>query len=278
MTLIVTDTTCGLPGELLKKRGIPFVPQVVIFGDESFHDDGEMDTAAFLKKLKASASLPKTAAPEPSLYYPIFKKAKARGESIIVLTPSNKMSGTLRSAQTAAMDFPGLDARIIDTLTISCNLGSLVLLADDMAKAGRSVDEIERKVMSMIPCGRLYFVVDTLEYLAKGGRIGGAKALLGELIQIKPILAIVDGQAEPYEQQRTRKHSLARLVEIVAEQCPRTKDSHLSVLQVAAEGEARTLAAELKSSMDLKEIPIYLLPPAITVHGGPRTMGVGFFV
>ena len=130
----------------------------------------------------------------------------------------------------------------------------------------------------MLPRGRLYFVVDTLEYLAKGGRIGGARALLGELIRIKPILAVCNGQAEPYEQQRTRKRSLKRLVEIVEEQCPRTMEAHLSVLQVAAEGDARALGADLKTRLGLREITIYELPPAITVHGGPKAMGVGFFV
>jgi len=278
MTIIVADTTCGLPRELLERRGIPFVPQVVIFGDQSFHDNGELDTPAFLKKLKAASSLPKTAAPEPTLYYPIFKNAQERGESVIVVAPSSKISGTVRSAETAAQEFPGLDIRVIDTLTISCNLGSLVLIADQMAKAGKSADEIEHAIKTMIPRGRLYFVVDTLEYLAKGGRIGGAKALLGELIQIKPILAIRDGQAEAYEQQRTRHRSLARLVEIVESQCPKSAEARLSVLQVAAGDEAEQLAANLKSRMNLPDIPIYELPPAIVVHGGPGAMGVGFFV
>ena len=135
MTIIVADTTCGLPRDLLKQRGIPFVPQVVIFGEESYHDDEQMDTATFLQKLKASPALPKTAAPEPPLYYPIFEEAKKKGESVVVVAPTSKASGTVRSAQTAAMEFPGLDVRVVDTLTISCNLASLVLIADDMARA-----------------------------------------------------------------------------------------------------------------------------------------------
>ncbi len=278
MTVIVADTTCGLPKSLLDQRGIPFVPQVVVFGDQSFHDDGELDTPEFLKKLKVSPALPKTAAPEPTLYYPIFEKAKARGESVIVVAPSAKLSGTLRSAEVAAQEFPGLDIRLIDTLTVSCNLGSLVLLADDMAKAGKSPEQIERAIQELIPRGRIYFVVDTLEYLAKGGRIGAAKALVGELIQVKPILMICDGQAAPYEQQRTRKRSLARLAEIVASQCPKSDSAHLAVIQVAAEQEAQAFAADLRSSMNMSEVPIYELPPAIVVHGGPGTMGVGFFV
>ena len=278
MTIIVADTTCGLPHELLEKRGIPVIPQVVMFGEESYHDDKEFDTTVFLQKLKASPTLPKTAAPEPPLYYPIFEDAKKKGESVVVVAPTSKASGTVRSAETAAQEFPGLDVRVVDTLTVSCNLGSMVLVADDMAKAGESADEIVAKLSDMIPRGRLYFVVDTLEYLAKGGRIGGAKKLLAELLEIKPILQVKDGQVEPFEQQRTKKRALARLVEVVTEQCKGGDEAHLCVLQVAAEKEAESLVQELKAKVFVSDIPIYRLPPAIVVHAGPKAMGVGFFL
>ena len=278
MTIIVADTTCGLPLDLLEQRGIPVIPQVVMFGEESYHDDKNFDTTVFLQKLKASPTLPKTAAPEPPLYYPIFEEAKKMGESVVVVAPTGKASGTVRSAQTAAAEFPGLDVRVVDTLTISCNLASLVLVADDMAKAGASADDVVSRLEDMIPRGRLYFLVDTLEYLAKGGRIGGAKKLLAELLEIKPILQVKDGQVESFEQQRTKKRALARLVEVVTEQCKGGEDAHLCVLQVEAEKEAEALVQELKSKVPVAEIPIYRLPPAIVVHAGPRAMGVGFFV
>ncbi len=278
MTIIVADTTCGLPHELLAQRGIPVIPQVVMFGEESYHDDKDFDTAVFLKKLKASTTLPKTAAPEPSLYFPIFEEARKKGESIVVVAPTGKASGTVRSAQTAAQDFQDVNICIVDTQTISCNLASLVLIADDMAKAGCSADEIVAKLNSMIPCGRLYFVVDTLEYLAKGGRIGGAKKLLADLLEIKPILQVKDGQVEPFEQQRTKKRALARLVDVAAESCQKGDESHLGVLQVAAEKEAEALVEQLKSRIPVSNIPIYQLPPAIVVHAGPKAMGLGFFI
>lgn len=278
MTIIVADTTCGLPRDLIARRGIPLVPQVVIFGEESFHDDRDLDTASFLQKLKTEKALPKTAAPEPPLYYPIFEEAQRKGESVVVVAPTGKASGTVRSAQTAAQEFPDVDIRIVDTQTISCNLGSLVLMADDMAKAGRSANQIVAKLEDMIPRGRIYFLVDTLEYLAKGGRIGGAKRLVAELLEIKPILQIKDGQVDPFEQQRTKKRALARLVEVVEEQCPGGDEAHLCVLQVEAEKEAQVLVEELKSKVNVPDIPIYELPPAIVVHAGPRAMGVGFFV
>jgi len=147
-----------------------------------------------------------------------------------------------------------------------------------MAKAGESADAIEVRIRAMIPRGRIFFVVDTLEYLAKGGRIGGAKKLLAELLEIKPILTIREGQVEPFEQQRTKKRALARLVEVVAEECPGTAESYLSVMQVEAESEAQAFVAELKERIAVPNIPVYELPPAIVVHGGPKTIGIGFFV
>jgi len=278
MTIIVADTTCGLPRKLIAERCIPLIPQIVTFGDESYHDDKELDTATFLSKLKASSTLPKTAAPEPALYFPIFEEAGKRGESVVVVAPTSKASGTVRSVEIAAQEFPDVDVRIVDTMTLSCNLASLVLVADDMAKAGRSADEIVARLNDMIPRGRLYFLVDTLEYLAKGGRIGGAKKLLAELLEIKPILQVRNGQVEAFEQQRTKKRALARLVEVVTESCPGGDEAHLCVLQVEAEKEAQALVEELKSKVPVANIPIYELPPAIVVHAGPKAMGVGFFV
>ncbi len=277
MTIIVADTTCGLPRKLLAERRIPLIPQVVIFGEESYHDDKDLDTATFLERLKAAKALPKTAAPEPPLYFPVFEEARKKKESVIVVAPTGKASGTVRSAQTAAQEFPDVDIRIVDTLTISCNLGSLVLLADNMAKVGKSADEIVSTLNEMIPRGRIYFLVDTLEYLAKGGRIGGAKRLVAELLEVRPILQVKDGQVESFEQQRTKKRALARLVEIATEQCRGGESAHLCVIQVEAEKEAKALIEELKSKINIPHIPIYELPPAIVVHAGPRAMGVGFF-
>jgi DegV family protein with EDD domain len=277
MVQIVADTTSGLPRELLEKRGIPLIPQVVIFGEESYLDDQELDTDTFLFKLKAAASLPKTAAPPMHLYAPVYEAAQARGESVVVVAPSAKVSGTVRSAEVAAQDFPGLDVRVVDTQTIAGGLGTLVLMADDLAKQGADADALVKRLNELIPRQRTYFLVDTLEYLAKGGRIGGAKALLGELLQVKPILTIRNGQVEPFEQQRTKKRALARLTEIVVEQSAPGDEARICVMQAEAMDQARELASSLKSSLNVTEVPIYQLPPAIVVHAGPGALAVGFF-
>jgi DegV family protein with EDD domain len=278
MVKIVADTTSGLPREMLKSLGIPLIPQIIIFGEESYRDDTELDTAAFLEKLKASKELPKTAAPAPALYNLIYAEAKQRGESVIVIAPSAKVSGTVRAATVAAQDFPGADVRVVDSLTIAGNLASLVLIANAWAKSGLDADTIISRLNEWIPRGHIYFLVNTLEYLQKGGRIGGAKALMGELLQVKPILCLRDGQVEPFEQHRTKKRAVARLIEIVEEQCPKSPEAHLCVMQAEAIEEAEALAADLRSKMNLNSIPIYELPPAIVVHGGPGVLGIGFFV
>jgi DegV family protein with EDD domain len=278
MVKIIADTTSGLPREMFKTLGIHLIPQIVCFGEESFRDDTELDTATFLKKLKASKELPKTAAPPPQLYHPLFEQAIKDKEDVVVIAPSAKVSGTVRSAEVAAQDFPALNARIVDTMSVAGNLGSLVLAAHAWACEGMSADTIVKNLKEWIPRGRLFFLVNTLEYLQKGGRIGGAKALMGELLQVKPILCLRDGQVEPFEQQRTKKRALARLIEIIEEQCPKKPESHLCVMQADAMEEAESLAAGLRSRMGISQIPIYELPPAIVVHGGPGVMAVGFFV
>jgi DegV family protein with EDD domain len=278
MVKIVADTTSGLPREMLKTIGIALIPQIVCFGEDSYRDDTELDTASFLQKLKASVELPKTAAPPPAFYHPVFEQAQHAGEDVIVVAPSAKLSGTVRSAEVAAQDFPDLKVHVVDTQTIAGNLASLVLLAQDWAGDGAGSDIIVSRLKEWIPRGQIFFLVDTLEYLQKGGRIGGAKALLGEMLQIKPILCLENGQVEPFEQQRTKRRALARLLEIVEKQCPSGPNSHLCVMQAGAVQEAEVLAAELRSRMDLSYIPIYELPPAIVTHGGPGVLGIGFFV
>jgi DegV family protein with EDD domain len=278
MTKIVGDTTSGLPLDLAAWHGIAMLPQLVMFGEETYRDDTEMNSNQFLQKLKASPTLPKTAAPPPSLYNPIFEAAAKTGETVIVIAPTGTMSGTVRSAETAKADFPNVDIRVIDTKAIAGSLGSMLLAAQEMVQKGKTADEIEAAIRAMIPLSRTYFVVDTLEYLQKGGRIGAAKALLGELLQMKPILQIKDGQAAPCEQARTKKRATARLIEMVCEQAAGNLDPRVCVMHIDAEGEAEAVCQELSKRLKVGNIPVYLLPPAIVTHAGPKALAVGFFV
>jgi DegV family protein with EDD domain len=281
MVHIVSDTTSGLPLDVAAEHGVTMVPQIIVFGEETYRDDTEMDTQAFLEKLRASDTLPKTAAPPPVLYEPIYEELTAEGDTVICLHPSTDLSGTVRSATVAAQDFPEADIRVVDTRTIAAPLASMVLLAAEWAREGVDADTIIERVQDLMERQKVYFVVDTLEYLHRGGRIGGAKALLGGLLQIKPILTLEDGRVDALEQQRTHKRAVARLRELIVngEGHPGDPDAHLAVMHVDAEDEARELAEYFAGALDLsvEQIPIYLLPPAIVVHGGPGILGATYF-
>lgn len=277
MIHIIADTTCGLPQEQMKALGIAYLPQIIIFGETSYRDDTEIDTATFLRKLRAATTLPKTAAPPPESYKPIYEAYLAEGGTIFVITPSADISGTTRSASVAAQDYPGADIRVIDSRTVAGGLGQMVLQAKEWADGGVAADTLEARLKALIPLGRIYFVVDTLEYLYKGGRIGGAKALFGSILQIKPILTLRDGHIEPVESQRTKKKALARVQEIVRKECPRTAGARLSISHCDAEEEAHEFANFFTETMGFKDIPIYLVPPAIVVHGGPKILAVSYF-
>jgi DegV family protein with EDD domain len=277
MIQIIADTTASLTVEQAKGLGIPYLPQIIIFGEESYRDDSEIDTDTFLKKLKASSALPKTAAPSPELYRPIYDKYASQGDTVIVITPSKELSGTFRGAEVGAQEFPNADIRVIDSRLIAGGLGSLVMAANEWTKNGLTADEIVARIEKMAKREKVLFLVDTLEYLFKGGRIGGAKALFGSLLQVKPILTLKDGHTEPVESPRTKKKALARVKEIVMDDCPHGPEAHLSVMYGEAEADAKVLAAELSALLGIKDIPIYHLPPAILVHAGPGALAVSYF-
>ncbi len=282
---IIADTTAGLPADFVQAHNIPILPQIVSFGEESYRDDTELDTQKFLSKLKSSSVLPKTAAPPPAMYNPIFEQYLADGHSVLVVCPSADVSGTVRSALTAAQDFPGADITVFDTRTVAGDCATLVILSVQWAEEGLDVGEIVRRLEAMVPCTRTHFLVSTLEYLYKGGRIGGAQALIGGILQVKPILTLVDGKIAPLESQRTHKRALQRLVELVLAEYPRAPggkgdpEGYLCVMQADAEKEAQALAEEFAGRLGLEQpVPIYLLPPAVVTHAGPGVMAIGYIV
>jgi len=278
MVQIIADTLSSIPVDEAKKLNLPYLPQIVIFGEESFRDDSEISPDSFFEKLKTSRELPKTAAPYPTLYKPIFTELIKNGDPILVICPSSKVSGTVRSAEVAAQDFPDADIRILDTPILGAGLGVVVRKALAWAKDGNSIETIINKVNELANKNRTYFLVDTLEYLQRGGRIGAAQALLGEILQVKPILAFRNGQVEPLEKQRTRNKAFERFIEIISQECPHNDEANLCIQHGGAEKEAIELVDKLKEITGIKQIPIYPVPPAILVHGGPGVLGVSFFV
>jgi DegV family protein with EDD domain len=278
MVQIITDTTACLLPEIASCYSIPVIPQVINFGEESYYEGVDIEIDTFLSRLKSTPELPKTAAPPPKLFVVEFQRLADRGEPIVCIHPSAEVSGTVRSASVAALDFPQLDIRVIDTRLIASPLGTLVQLAAEWAATGLDVDTIVNRVQEMSHRCRIYFLVETLEYLARGGRIGGAAALVGSVLQIKPILRLHEGRVDQYERERTQKRAFIRLKEIVLEQIPLDGTAFMSVMHAGNEAAGQALADELGRLIGQTEVPVVPMPPAIITHGGPGILAVGFFV
>ncbi len=277
MIRIITDTTCVILVDELKRQGIFFVPQIITFGSESFEDDYQISSSFFIEKLRTSAKLPGTAAPPPALYRPIFEEIMQAGDTALILTPSKFLSGTFRSANLAKEEFGSDKVFIFDTLTIGGGFGQLVLRAQKMALAGSTAAEIIAEIGALSQRERLYFLVNTLEYLHKGGRIGNASKLIGSVLQIKPVLTLKEGVITPHEKVRTFKQAIKLIEDLSCEILADNPDGMPSIAHADNLDEATSLAERLQSRLQIPEIPIYNAPPAIIVHAGPGLIETSCF-
>ncbi|MCX6710369.1 MAG: DegV family protein [Candidatus Woesearchaeota archaeon] len=276
---VVTDSTADFPPGMAEKLGIKVVPLYVRFGEEEYLDRINLSSDEFFVKLKKSKVLPMTSQPTPTDFLTAYKEIGKETEKIISLHASSKLSGTFNSAMIAKKEFPdSFDIRVIDSQTLSLSLGFLAMEAAEMARAGESIDDIEEEINNFIPKTRLYGVLDTLHYLAKGGRIGAASSLLGSILQVKPIIKIQNGEVIPVEKLRTKKRAIARLIEIVREVQQEGEIVRIGVLHAAAEGEAKELAAQLKEVYHNTEIPIVQTGTVIGTHSGPGLVGISYLL
>lgn len=277
MIKIIADTTSCLPPSIQEEFQISIVPQLIHFGDQSYTEGIDIDTNVFLNLLQSSSTLPKTSAPPPELFKEIFSKYDSDENTLICIHPSTDLSGTVRSAETARLDFPNADIRVIDTRLVASPLGSVVHQAALWAKAGHTPDTICQKVIELSKRCRLYFVVATLDYLARGGRIGGASALLGNALQIKPILTLADGKVEQGPKERTFKRALNHIKTIVLDEFPTDNKGFMSIMHAGTPDLAEELKDFFKENLDIEPPIISYLPPAIITHAGPGSIAVGFF-
>ena len=269
MIKIIADTTCCLPVQKMQKLGIEFVPQIITFDKISYRDDYELSIEEFLEKLRNSKNLPGTAAPPPAMYTPIYRRILENGDSALVITPSSKVSGTFRSATIAADEFKTDRIQIIETNTIAGNLGSIVLKAREWAEQGMEMELLCERVRDLAARERTFFLVPTLEYLHKGGRIGGAAKLIGTLLQIVPILTLKDGQVEVYEKVRSMKQAINVLVELNVNICENNPEAYLTMGHCDSQELFDRISNQLRDRLGHEEIPALSAPPAIIVHAGP---------
>jgi DegV family protein with EDD domain len=279
MIKIVTDSTAYLPGEMIQQHDIRVVPLYVHFGQEAFREGVELSNADFYTRLKDAPALPTTSQPSAGEFYNVFKELADAGDEIVAITISSKLSGTWNSAMAAKEMLPEAGISVIDSLSASVGLQLLIEAAIEAIAAGASRQQVVERVEAIKEQVYLLFVVDTLEYLAKGGRIGNAKAFLGTLLKVKPILTLVDGAIEPLEQVRSSKKAQARMLELV--------ESHLdgdgaqakvAVTNALVPDLAEELGLELAGRLGCCPPTVADLGPVIGTHTGPGMVGVAVYL
>ena len=269
---IVTDSSCDLTADEAEHLGVDIVPLSIRFGDQEFTDRVDLSVDEFYKRLNEAVELPETAAPSPGAFEQVFRRAAENGaDAVVCINLSSDLSATIQSAQNAARAVSDvIDVRVVDSRSITGGLGSQVIAAAESARDGVGADALVSMVDDMAARTHVLGALDTLENLKKGGRVGGAQALLGNLLSIKPLIDVSTGRVEEAGKARTRKKALRWLADRLLEQ-PAVE--RLSVCH----GEA----PDLDEFLDLlaprfprDEIRIALIGAVIGTHGGPRVMGV----
>ena len=276
---IVTDSACDLPQALVDQHGITVVPLSIRFGDEELLDREQLTTAEFWSRCAKSATLPETAAPAPGQFEQAYRGlADAGATGIVVINLSGAMSATIQSAELAAKSFDAVPIHVVDSRNCTLGLGMIVVAAAEAAGRGASLDEVADLATDLAGRTRVFGALDTLENLKKGGRIGGAKAMLATALAIKPIIRVDDGKVAEYGKQRTRSKALKFLAEKVAEFTAGDPDriEHLAVLQADCT-DVDEFVAMLRPHYP-GEIVVGEIGPVVGTHAGRGTIGVAFQV
>lgn len=275
---IVTDSTADIPVAQAKALGITVVPLTVFFGDETYLDGVELDHTSFYKKMQESKDLPRTSQPSPAAFQQAFTNLINEGaESILSIHLSSKLSGTYQSACNARDSLPEdmkkIPIEIIDSRSVSIGMLPAILQAADEARQGKSLAELQAQILDQLARIRILAVLDTLEFVKRGGRIGGAKAFLGNMLSVKPIISLKDGEVIPLEQPRTRSKAYARVAQLVGEMGAIEKIS----LAESGEEAGQQLAEALKATYH-GEIAFYKLGAALGTHTGPGTAAIAITI
>ena len=272
---LVCDSTADLDPAFRAAHTVRVVPLKVIFGDETFADGVDISAEDFYARLAAPGPFPRTSQPTPAEFEDIFRELGADGGPIICTTISADLSGTYASATQARAALPDLDIRVIDTRSVAVGHYAAVREAVRVIESGGDADSVVAGIAAVGSTDKVLFTVETLEFLRRGGRIGGARALLGSVLDIKPILEIRDGVIEAVGRVRTYPRAIDRVVE----ECRRAADAWGGAELVVAHADRPQIAADLVERMR----PLVSGEPALTVvgpvvgcHSGPGAIGVGF--
>jgi DegV family protein with EDD domain len=270
---VVTDSACDLPPEQIEGRAITVVPLSIRFGSDEYVDRKDLTPGEFWAKVKASAVLPETAAPAPGAFEQAYRDAISAGaDGVVCITLSSLLSGTYEAAELAARNMPDANIRVVDSRSITMGLGFMVLAAAETAADGKSIDDVVAAVEGVKSRTHVYGALDTLDNLKKGGRIGGAQAMLGSMLSIKPILDLSSGEVHEEAKQRTRTKSLKYLADKVKSA---GEIERLAVMTGGAT-DVEQLLDLLESSLPRDQIVVGEIGAVIGAHGGPGVVGVTY--
>lgn len=274
---LVTDSTTYIPKELSKGYEIHVVPSVIIWGGETLRDGVDIQPTEFYKRLSASKDSPTTSQPTPAAFVEKFEELKSKGfTDVLGVFVSTKFSGTIASAEAAKQQVTGINIVNIDGHSVSMGTGWPLLEAAKAAKAGKSPGECVKIAENGRENTGVLVTVDTLEFLHRGGRIGGGARFLGTALNLKPILEVQDGALEAVERVRTKGKALDRMVELLVERVGGRTPVRLAVLHANADEDAKTLLAEGSKRVGAIETALSDISPAVGTHTGPGTLGFAF--
>jgi DegV family protein with EDD domain len=269
---VVTDSACDVPEEIARRLNIDIVSLSIRFGDEEFTDRVDLSPEAFWAKCKASKTLPETSAPSPGAFQAAYERALADGcDGVLVLTLSALLSATNQSAVLGSEAVADkLPVRVVDTKAVSMAQGLLVIDVAEMAATGADLDQLVAHAESLVAKVGVVAMLDTLEHLIKGGRVGGARALLGQVLSIKPLLELKDGVVAEAGRQRTRSKALVAIAEVAKSHAPLKR----LALVHGASSEVTTLEGLVKDLSTQNPIIVTDMGPVVGTHGGPGIIGL----
>jgi DegV family protein with EDD domain len=274
---IVTDSTAYIPKSFLEQYPIRVAPQVLIWGDQTYEDGVDILPDEFYARLKTAKVMPSTSQVTPNKFEQIFAELLQQDYQVLAVLIANKLSGTIASAIQARECLPpGAPVEIVDSNTTAMAMGFQVLAAARASAEGASLAECKRLAEACRPLTGVVFAVDTLEFLYRGGRIGGGSRFLGTALNIKPILEVLDGRVEAIERVRTRKKSIERLLELVEQRANGRGSVRLATLHANAYEDAQTLLKLGKERFKSSEDILAEVSPVIGTHAGPGTVGLAY--
>jgi len=264
---VVTDSTADLPDEWRDRYGIEVVPLKVLFGSETLRDRVDLTDDEFFRRLAASTKLPTTSAPSPGEFAEVYRRLADTHEGCISIHIGAQLSATAEAARVGARSVEGFPVKVIDSETVTMPMAFLCRVAAECATLDEAVAEVEARV----PRCRVLALLDTLRYLEMGGRVSRAQAMIGTMLDLKPLLLVADREIKPVERARTRSRAITRMVEFLETELP---VEYLAVMHAQAQEEAERIAEGLRARLPELEIPIGRIGCVLGTHTGPRALGL----